>query len=297
MTGLDLTDLKILDQLAATASLSRTGDRVHLSQPSVSLRLGRLRQHFQDPLFVRTSEGMQPTPKAYELIAAAREALSVFDGTRALDLAFEPSKSERVFRICITDVGQIVILPKLLNHLRVAAPQVRVEVSNPTEDLSRRLETGEVDLAMGLTLPMQKGMYQQALFDERFACMLRKDHPRIGKRLTPKQFLQEAYVSVNAQWTGHRILESTLANHGAERQIALRVPAFLGLSQIVARTDLLAIIPLHPGQVFAETDYVKLLPVPLPLPTYRVKQYWHRRFHHEPGHKWFRDLVVKLFRE
>jgi DNA-binding transcriptional LysR family regulator len=291
-----LLDFRVLDRLAATGSLSRTGEAVHLSQPSVSLRLGRLRRHFKDPLFVRTSQGMQPTPRAVELVKAAREAIEAFDGTRALSPAFEPSTSERVFRICVTDVGSIVVLPKLLNHLSLSAPHVRVEVSYPTEDLPRRLEAGEVDVAMGLTLPMQKGINQQALFEERFVCMLRRDHPRIKRRLTRNQFLDEAYVAVNSQWTGHSILEAALADQGIERHIALHVPAFLGLSQIVARTNLLAIIPLHAGQVFAETDRVKLLSAPVPLPSYRVKQYWHHRYHQEAGQRWFRELNAKLFK-
>lgn len=296
MAGLDLLDFKILDHLAATRSLSRTGDAVRLSQPSVSLRLRRLRRHFKDQLFVRTSQGMQATPRAHGLILAARQALGAFDGAMAPPPSFQPSSSERVFRICITDVGQIMILPRLLNHLSTVAPLVGVDVSNPTEDLPRRLESGEVDLAIGLTLPIHKGIYQQALFEGRFVCIARKDHPRIRRRLTRKQFLEEAHVAVNPPSTGHWIIESTLADQQIARRIALRVPALPGLSQIVARTDLLAIIPLHPGKPRAETDRVKLLPVPVPLPPYRVKQYWHQRYHQDPGHRWFRELIVTLFR-
>src|SRR5262245_282519 len=160
-----------------------------------------MRRHFKDPLFVRTSQGMQPTPRAQELILAARDALAAFDGTRAFVSSFEPATSERIFRVCITEVGQSVVLPKLLTHLNTAAPHLTIEVSNPTEDLPRKLEAGEVDLAMGLTRPMQKGINQQALFEEGFVCMLRKGHPRIKQRLTRKQFLEEAHVAVDTRWT------------------------------------------------------------------------------------------------
>ena len=295
MAGLDTVDLQILDQLAKTGNLSRTGERVGLSQPSVSLRLGRLRKHFKDPLFVRTTDGMQPTPRADVLIAASRHALELFDGTFAPPEIFDPTTSERVFRICMTDIGQIVILPKLLNRLSTVACGIRLEVSNLSEDMSRMLESGEADIAMGLTLPMQNGLYQQALFEEQFVCMASKDHPRIGKRLTRRQFLDEAYVAVDTPVSGHWVLDAALADQNIVRRIALRVPAFLGLSRIVASTELLAIVPRHLGKAFAQLDQVRLLSAPVALPSYWVKQYWHQRYHADPGHKWMRGLISNLF--
>jgi len=297
MPGIDLIDLRILDQLQRTSNISRVAEKVGLSQPSVSVRLSRLRQHFKDPLFVRTSHGMRPTPRADAVITAARQALGLFERAVAPEGAFESATSQRTFRICMTDVGQIAILPKLLTRLNTVSPGVCIDVLNPTDEIERMLEIGEVDIAIGVTLDKQKGLSTQALFRERFACLVGKNHRRVGKSITVQQFLKEAHVATNIRSasTGLWVLDQALNNHKISRRIALKVPSLLGLSQIVANTDLLAIVPLHLGLAFAEEGHVKVLELPINLPSYRVMQYWHQRYHLDPGHRWLRGILFELF--
>jgi DNA-binding transcriptional LysR family regulator len=297
MAGLDLKDLEVLEAVYRARSVSKASDTLGLSQPSISIRLGRLRQHFGDPLFVRTSAGMQPTPRADALIPSIHQALGLLDGSLREQASFDPRTSDRRFRICMTDVGQIVVLPAVLNKLKAGAPSMRLEVLNLNADAPRALESGEADIALGFTLDIQAGFYQQALLEDQFACMVSRDHPRIGARLTRKQFESEAQIDVVTRGTGHWLLYKALEDAAVTRRVAVRVPSFLGLAQIVAHSDLLALVPARLGAILAKEGNVKVLAAPIGLPSYLVKQYWHERYHRDPANMWLRSMISGLFRE
>jgi len=295
MSKLDLTDLRLLQSLNETGTVSATADELGLSQPSVSIRLGKLRRHFKDPLFVRTSAGMAPTPRASSLTPAVQTALALFDGSAGREPTFDPATSDRVFRICMTNTGQMVVLARLLNRLSEVAPGVRIEVRDLDPDTPRRLETGEADLAMGYTSSMQAGFHQQKLFSEHYVCLVRAGHPRIGAKLTKSQFLSESHVAVVTTGTAHWLLDKAIDDAGITRKTALWVPSFLGLEEIVARTDLLALAPIHLARILAAHGTVRYLKVPFELPSYLVRQYWHERYHRDPGCKWLRAVAADIF--
>jgi DNA-binding transcriptional LysR family regulator len=297
MTDIDLKDLRILDQLYRKRRVSDAAEVVGLSQPAMSIRLGRLRKYFNDPLFVRTSDGMQPTPHADVLIVSIRRALQIFEDGLGQPVVFDALSSERTFRVCMTDVGQIVILPKLLNHLKAIAPWIHIEVRHLGSDTPHLLESGDADLAMGFTLDMPADYFQQELFHERLVCMVSRKHPRIGARISRRQFLKESHVVASPLGTAHWIYDKALEDQGIKRRIALRVPSFLGLSQIVANTELLVLVPIHLGKILAREGNVKILPAPIRLPSYPVKQFWHKRYHRDTGNKWLRGVVAGLFTE
>jgi DNA-binding transcriptional LysR family regulator len=297
MAGIDLKDLRIFDEVYRSRNVSQAAARVGLSQPSISIRLGRLRRYFNDPLFVRTSGGMQPTPHADTLLESVRRALDLFDGSLGQPASFDPASSERTFRVCMTDVGQIVILPRLLNHIKAVAPAIRIEVSHLNADTPGLLESGDADLAMGFTLEMRAGYFRQKLFEEKFVCMVNSNHPRIGARLSRRQFLAESHVAAATPGTGHWILDKSLEDQGIRRRTTVRVPSFLGLAQIVADTELLVLVPIHLGRILAREGNVKILPAPVKLPAYPVRQFWHQRYHRDAGNKWLRGVVAGLFIE
>lgn len=297
MRNLDLKDLEILDAVYKTRNVSQASDKVELSQPSISIRLGRLREHFRDPLFVRTSAGMQPTPRADALIPAIRQALALFDGSLRQQDAFDPRTSDRKFRICMTDVGQFVTLPLVLDRMKSAAPHVRIEVLTLNADAPRLLESGDADTALGFTLDIPPGFYQQALVEDHLVCVVSRDHPRIGARMTRRQFATERQIDVVTKGTGHWLLYKALEDAKISRRVAIRVPSFLGLAQIVAHSDLLALVPARLGKIFAQEGTVRALAAPIKLPSYVVKHYWHERYHRDPGNIWFRGLVADVMRE
>jgi len=297
MSRLDLKDLLILEQICKTRNVSQAVDGVGLSQPSISVRLGHLRRYFRDPLFVRTAAGMQPTPRVEAMLPAIHHALGLLGGASGQPAQFEARISDRTFRICMTDAGQIVILPRLLARLQSAAPGIRIEVLNLDAETPRLLESGNADIAMGFTIVIQAGFYQQKLFREHFVCMISREHPRIGPRMTRKQFLAEGHIAVATRGTAHSLLLKSLDDAGVRRRVALNVPSFLGLAQIVKESELIALVPAHLGAILAREGEVRLLPPPIKLAPWTVRQYWHERYHRDAGNRWLRSVTAELFAE
>lgn len=293
MSELDLRHLRIFVALHATKNVTRAADAVGLSQSSVSVVLAQLREHYGDPLFVRTSGGMQATPRTEQLLPIVRQALQLLDQSLVRAADFNPAEIKRKFRICMTDVGQFTLLPRLLSKIQPIAPNVSIEVGNLSHETARQLESSEADLAMGFTVDIKAGFYQQKLFDEGFACIVARDHPRIIDRMSLAQLQQEKHVKVMLSATAHWIVDKILERKGVQRTFAVTVPTFLGLGQLVASSDLVAIVPLRLGAIFAAESGVKIVPSPVRFPSYPVVQYWHDRYHRDPGNMWLRSLVFE----
>ncbi|MBY4596937.1 LysR family transcriptional regulator [Ottowia caeni] len=290
---IDLRHLRIFTALYAAKNVTRTAEAVGLSQSSVSVVLAQLREHYGDPLFVRTSGGMQATPRAEALVPVIRQALQLLEQSLEPSAVFDPSSIARSYRICMTDVGQVTLLPRLLSRVQQIAPQVRIEVGNLTHNTPQQLESGEADLAMGFTFGIRAGFYQQKLFDEGFACIASRTHPRTGQRMTLSQLEKERHVKILLLATAHSIIDKFLERRGVHRTFALEVPTFLGLGQLVANSDLLAIVPLRLGNIFAAESGVQIVSLPVRFPSYAVNQYWHDRYHRDPGNLWLRSVVYE----
>ncbi len=294
MSDLDLRHLRIFLAVHTAKNVSRAAESVGLSQSSVSVALAQLRDHYQDPLFVRTSEGMKPTPRAEHLAPVVRQALQLLEEGLERPAQFDPATITRTFRICMTDVGQVTLFPRVVARVLQVAPHVRLEVANITHETGRQLESGEADLAMGFTEHMRAGFYRQKLFDEGFACIVARHHPRIPDRMTLGQMQQERYVKVLLSATAHAIVDKTLARRGIERQFAATVPSFLGLGQLVATSELAAIVPLRLASIFAADGRIRIVTTPLKLPSYAVNQYWHERYHRDAGNAWLRSIAFEV---
>ena len=257
--------------------------------------LNKLRRHFDDPLFCRTSSGMEPTPRAQTIYPDLLEALVLLEKARGAAGAFLPQQTTREFRICMTDISEIVLLPRLINHLQTIAPGLVIAGEKISPDSRRRLESGDVDLAVGFTPDLEAGFYQQALFAQDFVCLASSDHPRIGAKLTRKAFSAEGHIQVIASGTGHSIVDKLLAQNKVERRIVLRVPSFLGVARIVAQTEFLVIVPRQLGHALEQQENVKVLEPPMLLPSYKVKQHWHERYNQDAGNVWLRKTMDELF--
>lgn len=297
MLDIDLKLLAIFEEIYRTRSVSQAAENLRVSQPTVSISLGKLRRFFNDPLFVRTSGGMEPTPHATELLKPVSNALAQIRYAVRHRIVFDPMKSERCFRICMTDISQTVLLPKLLNHLKDAAPSIRIDIINIAANTPTLLETGEADLAIGFMPQLEAGFYQQRLFTQRFVCVVRKDHPRILDKLGLKQFVEESHIQVATSGTGHWIIDKVLEEQQVKRKIALRLPNFLGIGSIVANTDLVVAVPERLADTLMSSANVKALKSPINFPSYAVKQHWHERYHRDPRNQWLRGVVADLFLE
>lgn len=295
MAKLDLDWLSVFVEVYKTQSVSRAAQALGMEQASASLVLSKLRRHFDDPLFCRTSSGMAPTPRAQAIYPDVLEALDRLDKARGGIQAFLPEQATREFRICMTDISEIVLLPRLINHLQASAPSLVIEAEKTSPDSRRRLESGDIDLAVGFMPDLEAGFYQQALFAQDFVCLAASKHPRIGAKLSREAFSNEGHILVLTTGTGHSVVDKVLAKNKLQRRVVLRVPSFLGVARIVAQTELLAIVPRQLGQALAEQERVKVLEPPLPLPTYKVKQHWHERFNLDAGNIWLRKTMAALF--
>ncbi|KGF79159.1 LysR family transcriptional regulator [Massilia sp. JS1662] len=295
MKRFDFELLLIFDEIYKTRNVTRAAANLGLPQSTVSLGLGKLREHFNDRLFSRTARGMAPTPRAEGAIGDVRRALQALQHALADQPAFDPAGSTRAFHICVTDISEIVLLPRLLNHLREHAPGVRIEVTKISPDSPAELSDGTVDLAIGFMPHLEAGFYQQKLFDQHFVGLVSNRHPRVREALSVAALQAEQHVRVSSSGTGHAIVDKTLGELGMPRNVALQVPSFLGVARIVAQTELVAIVPYRYGAAMAASEDVRMLPLPVDLPSFQVKQHWHERYHEDASNRWLRQVVAMLF--
>lgn len=293
---LDLNLLVVFDAVWRLKSVSRAAEAIGLSQPAVSNALRRLREHFRDRLFVRTPDGMLPTPIAAEVGPALAAALAQIETSLRGRRDFDPADADRSFTIIMTDIGEIVFLPRLLERCKREAPGISIRtVQLSAEKTPHALEAGEVDLAIGFMPDLKAGVYQQRLFDTDYVCIARKDHPTVGETLSRRQFLGATHAVAEAAGTGHYVVERQLERLGLHRHIGLRVPQFLALPMIIAATDMLATVPEPLGAAFRDAVNIRLVPHPIPFPRLAIKQFWHERYHDDPASRWLRQTCLSLF--
>jgi DNA-binding transcriptional LysR family regulator len=295
MKNIDLHALRLLDEIYKTGSFSRTADRLGLTQPAVSLALVKLRTHFDDAMFVRVGNAMHPTPQMEGMIEGVRMAIKQLDATLNYRLEFDPATTERTFKVAMTDIGQIVVLPRLLQALQQRAPRARLEFINISDRINQQLESGEVDVALGFMAHLSEGIYQQTLFEDRFVCLVRTGHPRIRNAMTLADFEHESHVQVQTSGTGHLYVDRTVETRGIRRHVAVRIPNFMGLALVIAQTDLVVTLPRRAGSAMSQYAPVTAWPVPFDLPAYAVKQHWHEHQMRDPGNRWLRALHVEVF--
>lgn len=302
---LDLKLLRLFDSLYNTRSVTRAAEALELSQPTVSIGLGRLRQHLNDPLFVRTADGMLPTPRSDALIATVREVLQGLQRLSASAEDFSPATAQRRFRICMTDASHITLLPSLLSHVRATAPGITLEASRINEDLAKNLQMGEADLALGYLPWLDTGFFQQTLYNQDWICLVNMRHPRLAQTSETTSgesratwnlaaYQAEAHIGISSG-TGYQLLDNALSSQGILRKIVLELPGFLGLSAILSTTDLVATLPRGFGETLARAAGLQVLPCPFAIPSFPVKQYWHERYHHDSANRWMRGVCAGLF--
>jgi DNA-binding transcriptional LysR family regulator len=299
MVRLDLNLLPVVVALYDRRSVSQAAVSLGMSQPAVSSALGKLRQFFDDPLFVRTARGMEPTPRAVALIGPARAVLARVDNEIIADVAFDPAKTNKPFTFALSDAGEMIFLPRILNHLTQRAPETAIKsISLPAPDVERGLESGEIDLAIGYFPDLRKSnFFQQRLFTDRFASLVRADHPISGgNRLTMKQFLEMKHAVVRAESRSEEVLERYLTRKRIQRQVVLQTPHFTSIPMIVAQSDLIVTVPEPLAAYFSNlAANLRMVSLPLQLPRIDIKQHWHRKFHHDARTKWLRTLVSEIY--
>lgn len=298
----DLNLFLVLQAIYATRSVTLAGERLGMTQSAVSNALKRLRERFNDPLFVRCPEGMVPSPLAERLIGPVDRGITQL--TSAIDEGrdFDAGVSTRTFRLAINDIGQLVMIPRLLTLALQRAPHVKFETVQAMEiaAVRQKMLQGEVDLCVGSWGVLGESFYQRRLFDETFVVLMRKDHPVAPGRLDFDRYLAASHIAYRPSGSTDAELQQTLLRAGVleERKVVLTAAHSLGLSSIVASTDLLLTLPgrLSASMIASRSD-LRAEPTPFEARPFQVRQQWHERFHQETGNRWLRELVYELFHE
>jgi DNA-binding transcriptional LysR family regulator len=296
LSGVNLNLLVAFEALFRERNVTRAAARTGVTQPAMSNSLAQLRALFEDPLFLRTRYGLEPTPRALALAPRVAEGLACFETALAAP-SFDPKTDERKFVIATSDYVELVLVPPLLRALERSAPRVRIEVRPwGLHEVPASLAGGEADLMIGFYDELPPRHRDTLLFEEEYVCIVRKRHPLVKKRLTLEQYLALGHVLVSQQSDSPGSVDRALAKQNKRRRVALRVSHFLMVPVLIAQTDLIAAISRRAAAPFAGALGLRLLPPPLPLPRSRIRQVWHEQKHADPGHRFLRELVAEVTR-
>ncbi len=297
LARLDLNLLLVFHHLLREKRVSAVATVLGMSQPAVSSALGRLRASLGDELFLRTQRGMEPTPYALQLATPVAAALDGLQQALQVRASFDPGRSDRNFRLAMTDVGEMYFLPVLIDAMAQQAPGVTFEVVSVTQaSLKEDMASGRIDLALGLLPQLQAGFFQQALFRQPYVCLMRAKHPlATTDRLHLEDFARAEHVRVLAAGTGHGRVDEALERHGVYRQVRLTVPHYVALGDVLGHSDLVATVPERFAQRVTGPFALTIRALPVDVQGSAIHQFWHGRLHRDPGHQWLRTQIACLF--
>jgi DNA-binding transcriptional LysR family regulator len=294
MNNIDLRLMRAFLVLMNERSVSRSAERLGLSQPATSHILSRLREQFDDPLLLRSHNGMVPTDRAKEVEKVLRELVDGYDSLVMPVEAFDPAVSQRTFVITAPEYGERVLVPNLVRRLRREAPNIRVEVRAP--DPSRAyemLESGEIDLRIAwLTNPVPS-LRSTPLFQDKMVCVVARDHPTVRGTLTMDQFLTlpHARILTISHTTTSRVIDEALARYGKKLERSFLVQSLLTIPAAMEGTDIIAAMPLSQAVSLASQYPLQVLEPPFKLPRVRYSAFWHERSQKDAGHRWLRSIM------
>lgn len=296
LRSIDLNLLVALDALLSERHVTKAADRVGLSQPAMSNALSRLRAMFSDELLVRTATGMQPTPRAAELVEPLRQVLRQVERVLESDSGFDPETSDRIFTVRMSDILACLILPLLVAR-RPASARLGYNILHLSPVLTvDALERDEVDIAVSMGLDHSNAIRSEKLLHDRMVCLMRKPHP-VGKgKLTFDSFVAHEHMKVSMSPTDVRFVDNVLADLGHERRIALNVPHWLVVPHVLKKTDLLAVMPRHLATALMD-EGLRMEELPFQSAPFHWMMYWHRRYDQSKANRWLRDQLSGICAE
>lgn len=294
---LDLNLLAVFDAMFREASVTRAAQGLGLTQSAMSHALNRLRGFFDDPLFVKSGHRMVPTPKAQAMRDAVVDVMATVRQQILAGARFEPKQATRTFTLCMTDMGELVFLPPLLQRFKNEAPGCTLRTLQvPIEQVEDLLAAGEADLAVGSMRSAPDGLYQQRLFMHSFITIASTRNKLVGTRLTRAQFEAMPHIVVSLTGRSAESYDRVLEEQGIRRHIAVMTPHFLMVPLLMDRhPELIATVPLELANVFGKLGTVRMFEPPVPAPRFALAQHWHPRFHHDPAIAWLREVMKKTF--
>lgn len=295
LANFDLNLLIVFDAIYREKSLTRSGERLNLSQPAISHSLHRLREAFDDQLFVRHGNQMEPTPLAEELRGNIRVILELAEKTLEDKGAFNPKKSTRTFQIGIQDYPMLPLMPALLAAIKSKAPHVSIRTRHYSKKRRKiALEDGELDVVIGVAQKFGANINQQTIFSDKDVCVCRKDHPVIGENLALEEYVEAEFIRQASIDLEDNPIDIKLKEMGYERKILLAVDNEIIIPQLISKTDYLANVTELVAKEFATRLPIKILPIPIPVEEFPINQYWHIRNQEDTAHSWFRKTIKSV---
>lgn len=291
LSQVDLNLFIVFDAIYQQRNLTRAAEVLCITQPAVSNALGRLRNTLNDPLFVRTSQGMSPTPMAENIVGRVQEALQLLNTSVTEGEVFQPDQANKVFRLSMNDMAEAMILPGLLETLQELAPNVSVECFHVPRDLvERELAAGSLDFALDVPLISGTQICTTSMVKQRYACVVRKDHPFVHDSITLDEFLELDHILVSSRRKGMSYVDVALNRLGRHRKVKVRVQHYQVAPMLVAKTNLALTIPMSMAQKYD----MKVLELPFSLPALDWNLYWHTSADQDKANIWMRSLLLDL---
>ena len=283
--------LKTLDALLDERSVTRAAARLALTQPAVSGMLNRLRDYFEDPLFIRAPHGIVPTTRAEAMAAPVKRILADIDELLQ-PIAFDPLTATFTFTLAATDYALRAVVVPFIAALKVQAPGIRVRVVPVESDrLVSQFEQGSVDVALITPHTTPDELHSRALYDERYVCLMRADHPDAGPPMTLDRFCALEHVLVSYEGEGFRgVTDGALEKTGRTRHVGLSVSNFLVLPDVLALSDMIAVVP---SRIAEKQAGMFVCETPVPVPGFTKSMACHGRTHRNPAQAWLRGLLLE----
>ncbi|WGF89783.1 LysR family transcriptional regulator [Marinivivus vitaminiproducens] len=295
LASIELRLLVIFDAVIAHGNVSGAAAHLGMSQPAVSNALNRLRQLLNDRLFIRTVDGMRPTPRAEDLAPPIRAALRQIEEALEATL-FDAADANWTFNLAVSDQASVVLLPHLLEQISIAAPRIVLRiVSRPNEELPAVLDANEIDLAIGVIQTLPKRFKRMTLYDDGYVCMMRHDHPLAGRPITREEFLTCEHLAVKPGAGDMSRADRLLASEGIRRRTVTTVHQFLAVPGIIARSDLIVLIFEKMAPVFDRSRFY-FSPVPIPNLQVTATAVWSDVHTDRPAHRWLRRQLTAAAR-
>jgi DNA-binding transcriptional LysR family regulator len=292
----DLNLLVVFDAVMQERSVTRAGQRIGLSQPAMSHALARLRHMLKDELFVRTTEGMAPTPRAEALAIPLRNALSEMQAALA-PADFDPATSNRRFAVAVNNYAAVVLVPPLVAAVAAAAPGIGLDLRpSGTLNLVEQLDRGDLDLALGSFAAARDRFLTAALFQDPFVMVMRQGHSAGSGDLPPATFAELPFIEISSSREDLSFLDRWLAEHGQTRRIALRAP-YLSAVPLLTRSDMVCILSLRIARELVRSHPLQLRELPAASPHIKTGMLWHRRLDGQSSQRWLRDIVLTVAKD
>jgi DNA-binding transcriptional LysR family regulator len=291
--SIDLNLLAVFDALFDERSVTRAANRLSLTQPTVSGMLQRLRHMLSDPLFVRTSHGVLPTPRAEALAGPIKQLLANAQLLVRAE-AFDPVSADGTIRLCGSDYLQHAVVTPLIKELRRRAPKLKVLVSpRPASGVTDLMARGEIDLCFSLPEVADPDLPGQLLYRDRYVCVARKGHPLKARRISSKQLCSFDHILVDPM--GRSLwgpVDDVLTAVGQRRRVVAAVPSFHILFELLDSGDFLAFAPER--LLRAWRSRVRVFETNLNIPALDVTATWHPRVSSDARHKWLRETLARV---